>query len=348
MQGAVVNENILILTDASKERWLYICSIPLVSEENFGSFAIIFHIAQLPQWPNFSCGYKDVWVWHENKIPLTWPPFVCIPHSYNNLRLSPPRFPCTQWPTRSNYICILMLIFHTYTINVMYTFYHWPFVTCSKWQLCFPTGAAKCALNFTTYPYVAFGECGGVHEDISNWGGDGFPSTMCCRNALTVLSDALAKHARNLSGHVFISQSQWQNCSGVFHPQQGMSTHSCGFDNLFLDTFHCSNLALQEVQAKQQYQDTLDKCSHFDQPFVQSCADCTSAIFSLRDDLINGGSDNDTDRAICGVAALVAVAVGKPDDPSLADKFLRCLPSSSVVVTGNKEPPLPLNEFLNL
>lgn len=208
-------------------------------------------------------------------------------------------------------------------------------------------------LNFTTYQYVPFGECGGVQEDISKWGGDGFPTTMCCRNALTVLSDAMALHARdsiskgqlhnlNSRGQLFIFHDQWQRCSGLFHPQQGMSPHSCGFDNLYLGSSECSKFALQDVEGMQQYQDALDKCAHFDHSFDESCANCTSAIWSLRDSLCeqaNGmDGNNGTERAICGVAALVAVSAGKlPDDPSLSDKFLRCLPASGGK-KGNSHP----------
>lgn len=191
-------------------------------------------------------------------------------------------------------------------------------------------------LGFKAYQseYVPFGECGGVKEDITTWGGvgDGFPTTLCCRNALTVLSEAMASQARNSLGQVFVSQDQWNGCGDSFHPQQGMSLSSCGFDNFYLGSSKCSSLVLQDVRVLQkQYTDALDKCSHFDHPFDESCADCSGAILSVRDGLYaqqmgQDSSNNDTERAICGVAAIVAVAADKPDDPFLADKFLRCLP----------------------
>ncbi|XP_057722246.1 serine/threonine-protein kinase CDG1-like [Arachis stenosperma] len=190
----------------------------------------------------------------------------------------------------------------------------------------------ECALNFTTYPLVAsFGECWNVQENISSWTADGFPATMCCRNALTALSEALALHNHSLHGPLFVSPRQWQNCSTLFYSQYKIPAHSCGFDALFMDKeiYHCSNLAMQDVASMPQYQDTLNQCSHFDQPFVEACPDCTTAILSLRDAL-NGGNGDGADRAVCGVAALVAVMGGKQNDPSLADKFLRCLPPISV------------------
>ncbi|KAG4914070.1 hypothetical protein JHK82_054652 [Glycine max] len=210
------------------------------------------------------------------------------------------------------------------------------------WLLCLQRYAASqwanltsvvgtCVLKFNTSQYVPFDECGDVNEEIDKWGDDGFPTTLCCRNALTVLSNALASQALNSGGQVFISQDQLQSCAQSFNPQQGVSLNSCGFQSLYLGSSKCSNLVLQDVRKLQQYQDALDKCSHFDHPFGESCADCTGAILSLRDGLHNqvaNNNNNHTELAICEVAAIVAVAAGKPNDP-VVDKVLRCLPPSA-------------------
>ncbi|BAT87896.1 hypothetical protein VIGAN_05131600 [Vigna angularis var. angularis] len=173
-------------------------------------------------------------------------------------------------------------------------------------------------------------ECVEVKEYIYTWGEDGFPTSLCCRNALTVVSNALATHALSSGGQVFLSQDQWQRCLQSFHPQPGMSLDSCGFDNFYRGSSICSNFILQDVRTLQPYQDALSQCSHFDQPFGQSCADCTSGISNVRDTLYSQVEkhNNDIDRAICGVAAIVGLAAGRPNDP-LVDKFLLCLPSSA-------------------
>jgi hypothetical protein len=49
-----------------------------------------------------------------------------------------------------------------------------------------------------------------------------------------------------------------------------------------------------------------------------------------------GKDNNDTERAICGVAALVSVADEQKDDPFLVDKFLRCLPPPAAVKMKSK------------
>ncbi|KAK7381328.1 hypothetical protein VNO78_33945 [Psophocarpus tetragonolobus] len=206
--------------------------------------------------------------------------------------------------------------------------------------------AGTCVLKFNTNQYVAFSECGQVSEDINTWYEDWFPNTLCCRNALTVLSDALASQALNSSaGQMFLPQNQWQNCSQAFHPQQGMSFNSCGFQSLYQGSSICSNLVLHDVRNMQQYQDVFDKCSHFDRPFDQSCVECTRAILSVRDALYDqvANNNNNTERALCGVATIVAVAAGKPNDP-LVDKFFRC--SSSTVSEVNTR--YMLNTFLSV
>ncbi|KAK2354481.1 hypothetical protein QL285_091996 [Trifolium repens] len=88
----------------------------------------------------------------------------------------------------------------------------------------------------------------------------------------------------------------------------------------------CSSFALVDVQGLQPYTDAFNQCSHFDHSLDVSCGECTSAILNLRDDLYDkniGKDNNDTERAICGVAALVIVAAEQKGDPVLVDKKMR-------------------------
>ncbi|KAG2395303.1 G-type lectin S-receptor-like serine/threonine-protein [Vigna angularis] len=187
----------------------------------------------------------------------------------------------------------------------------------SQMDSMFQSAKGSCVLKFNTSQYVAMDECVEVKEYIYTWGEDGFPTSLCCRNALTVVSNALATHALSSGGQVFLSQDQWQRCLQSFHPQPGMSLDSCGFDNFYRGSSICSNFILQDVRTLQPYQDALSQCSHFDQPFGQSCADCTSGISNVRDTLYSQVEkhNNDIDRAICGVAAIVGLAAGRPNDP---------------------------------
>ncbi|XP_054806193.1 putative cysteine-rich receptor-like protein kinase 31 isoform X2 [Prosopis cineraria] len=196
-------------------------------------------------------------------------------------------------------------------------------------QNSFPRAAPQCALNLSSYPYVAYQECGRVQDQIDRW--DGFPSTFCCRNALTVFAQALALRARSSpqQGSLFISHAEWVACTDAFRLRHGVSPTSCGFPDLYLGASKCSSLTLQDLQGQQFYQSTLDECAHFDHPSRDSCSNCVTAVLTIRDSLYNqfvGRQDLPVERAICGVAALVSVAAGKPDDPSIPDKFLRCWP----------------------
>jgi hypothetical protein len=73
--------------------------------------------------------------------------------------------------------------------------------------------------------------------------------------------------------------------------------------------------------------------------FDVSCAKCTCAVLNLRDDLYDkkiDKDDNDTKRAICGVAALVIVTVEQKDDPVLADKKMRGQNPKKYIIDGLK------------
>jgi len=184
----------------------------------------------------------------------------------------------------------------------------------------------RCGLKWSSYAYVKYGECGRVREEMKDWNG-GFPSTVCCRNALTAVAEALALQARN-SSSLFPSQNEWGLCPRAL----GVS---CGFDDTLYraSAAKCSNITMYDLRDQGPYQSALDKCSHFDRPFDLSCADCTSAVLGVRDLLYdrfvgkdNNNNNSPTETAVCGIAALVSVAAGNADDPSIPDKFLRCLP----------------------
>ncbi|KAJ7973588.1 Tyrosine kinase family protein [Quillaja saponaria] len=192
---------------------------------------------------------------------------------------------------------------------------------------------AGCPLNFSSSTYVPTGECNTVQETISNW--QSFPTTLCCRNALTILSQALSLQARNSkskgqSGSLFLPQDEWNTCSDSFQPQHGVSMHSCGFDGLYYNSTQCSSFSLQDIVGEEKYKNALNKCSHFDNAFDEACANCTVAILDVREVLLENSEVNNDEsiaRATCGVAAVISVAAGNEDDPALIDKFFRCLPT---------------------
>ncbi|KAF8391908.1 hypothetical protein HHK36_022248 [Tetracentron sinense] len=183
---------------------------------------------------------------------------------------------------------------------------------------------AACPLNFTAYPYEPTGECLGVEDKISGW--NSLPTTRCCRNALTTLSQALALQA-NATNAIFLSEDQWKNCHGSFLRQNTSSSNSCNFQNLHSGSSKCSNFSLSAIEHRKDYQDALHDCSQFNSSFDETCKNCTQSIIRARDHLLEefNVQKNHTERAICGVAVVISVAAGKIGDHSLVDDLYRCL-----------------------
>ncbi|KAK1556055.1 hypothetical protein Q3G72_035142 [Acer saccharum] len=194
----------------------------------------------------------------------------------------------------------------------------------------------ECVLKFDRNPYQPSGDCISPQwKKVNYW--KSITSTLCCRNALTFFSQALALRARNSTdGNIFISESLWNDCNGPFHRQQSVSAHSCGFDNIFQGNSPCSSLSLSTISPRKEFQDALDKCSHFDSSFDDSCRHCTGAVVAARDNLLNDskGHGDDNEKAICGMAVVVSIAAANLDDSSSVDDLFNCLNALDVYDPG--------------
>ncbi|XP_059436091.1 proline-rich receptor-like protein kinase PERK3 [Corylus avellana] len=198
-----------------------------------------------------------------------------------------------------------------------------------------------CALNFSSYSYQLTGEyCVGVQEKIADW--DSFPKTLCCRNALTVFSQALAQHVYSTQGTIFPSKDMWSNCNASLSPEMYSAfVDSCGFnDYLFSGGLsQCATFSLAAVKSVKPYQFAVDECSNFENAiFDDACANCTPAILDVRKGLLKLSQekdDNNSERAICGVAAVISVAAGESGNGLLIDNFYRCLPSLSLIYSSD-------------
>ncbi|GFS45986.1 hypothetical protein Acr_00g0099340 [Actinidia rufa] len=198
---------------------------------------------------------------------------------------------------------------------------------------------AGCVLNFPSFPYHLSGECIGDQEKINSWGS--FPTTLCCRDALTELSKALAQQSRFGINHtLFINQDQWVNCSSSFLDHQpSVSADSCHFNRLFNGSSKCSSISLPSMQQEPSYQHALNECADqfkTSSSFDDKCRNCTIAIVQARDSLLaqfKANRDN-IEKAICTVAVVTSVAAGKLDDPLSVDAFYRCLHALDVFEPG--------------
>ncbi|CDP04247.1 unnamed protein product [Coffea canephora] len=195
-------------------------------------------------------------------------------------------------------------------------------------QLTVSSAYAACGLNFTSIPYEPSGECiGGINEKTSDW--DGFPSSICCRNALNTLTQALARQATTGDGNIFIDGERWKNCNDPFHQQQSVSVQACGFDDLFYGSSQCSSLKLSTITQNSSFQAAFHQCASFNPSFDNFCSNCTNALINATNQFLDQlyEQDNNTEKVICGVALIVAVVAGEIDNESQIKDFYRCLPA---------------------
>ncbi|PQQ14885.1 putative leucine-rich repeat receptor-like serine/threonine-protein kinase [Prunus yedoensis var. nudiflora] len=161
------------------------------------------------------------------------------------------------------------------------------------------------------------------------WGS--YPTNLCCRNVLPVMSQALAIHVVKTQGQgsVFLAQEEWQNCSGPLQMQQSVSALKCGFDDLNSRSSQCSRTTLSGLSQDQPFLDALRNCSQFGNAFDGVCRNCTRAILALREFLLKryGVKDeNKTETAICGVAAMISIAAANMKGSFSVDiDYIRCL-----------------------
>lgn len=195
--------------------------------------------------------------------------------------------------------------------------------------------AGSCVLNFTSYPYQPTGECiSDVKLKINVW--DSWTTNLCCRNVLTTLSRALALHAFTTQGGVFVSDVEWNSCTGPFVRQESVSADNCGFDGLYYGSSNCSNVKLATIKQDKEYLQALNNCSLFGNSssplsFDDACGNCTSSMKELKrhlwDQYHQKNDNNKTENSICGVAAVISVAAGKINNSLLLDNddYFRCL-----------------------
>lgn len=213
-------------------------------------------------------------------------------------------------------------------------------------RLIITTEYAACGLNFTSIPYEPSGECSyGISEKTNDW--EGILTSSCCRNALNTLSQALARQAITGDGNLFIDGDRWKNCNDPFHRQQSVSLETCGFDDLFYKSSQCSSLNLSNVKQNPSYQDAFHQCASFNPSFDDACINCTTAIIAARNQLLDqlNARENDTEKVICGVALIIAIAAGEIDNQSVIEDFYWCLPGLNKLGENNITPLLPLSQL---
>lgn len=187
---------------------------------------------------------------------------------------------------------------------------------------------SACTLNFDAFPYQPVGEC--VHpndHEVTVW--DNVRTTQCCRSVLYFFSKALARSASQAQA-ILLDKQQWDNCTSRFNMQYNLSIDSCKFDLLHQDNGSCSNLSLASIRSNygQQFDSVITSCSRFDVPsFINQCGNCTYEISNMIEKIVEHleVKDNDTQKAICSVVTVAAIASNRPRDDTWTDGYYRCL-----------------------
>ncbi|CAL9767851.1 unnamed protein product, partial [Musa acuminata subsp. burmannicoides] len=187
---------------------------------------------------------------------------------------------------------------------------------------------SACTLDFDAFPYQPVGEC--VHpndHEVTVW--DNVRTTQCCRSVLYFFSKALARSASQAQA-ILLDKQQWDNCTSRFNMQYNLSIDSCKFDLLHQDNGSCSNLSLASIRSNygQQFDSVITSCSRFDVPsFINQCGNCTYGISNMTEKIVEhlDVKDNDTQKAICSVVTIAAIASNRPRDDNWTDGYYRCL-----------------------
>lgn len=187
-------------------------------------------------------------------------------------------------------------------------------------------------LNLTSSPYQPQGECINKPREIDEW--KSIKTSLCCRNALTVFGKALALQAtlNKNADSVFIQNEEWLNCSGPFLRQSSVSIHSCGFENLYINSSKCSALSLSYMRTQDSFHNASESCSQFGYSFDSDCRTCTAAISRSKVQFLNDLDvvGNNTEEATCGVAIVIAIAAQRISNPLYVDDLFRCVSALDV------------------
>lgn len=184
-------------------------------------------------------------------------------------------------------------------------------------------------LNFTSLSYQPSGDCvGGPHRKIKAWAS--FPTSLCCRNAVNLYSQALSRHAA-ATNSLFVNADEWLNCnhSAVFKRQDSVSITTCGLKNLFHGSSHCSSLDLLAINQEEDYRAAANTCRGLSRndSFDGACGDCSAAVLNARDSVLGwlNVKGNNTEKAICGVAVVVAIAADLLNEGGAVDDLYQCM-----------------------
>ncbi|WOK97449.1 protein kinase domain [Canna indica] len=186
-----------------------------------------------------------------------------------------------------------------------------------------------CTLDCKKYSYKPVGECVNPDEhEVIVW--ENVRTTQCCRNGLNLFSRALANASAENQPLLLPQQQQWENCTSQFM-NDFHSLSSCKFEQFRHDKSNCSSLSFGSINKTYDskfHSIVANSCSEFyEASFVDICSNCTSEISSLIKDIVgdNVHTDDETEKAICSIATITAIASKKSANDTWTGDFYKCL-----------------------
>ncbi|XP_076951753.1 putative leucine-rich repeat receptor-like protein kinase At5g49770 [Bidens hawaiensis] len=180
-----------------------------------------------------------------------------------------------------------------------------------------------CSLNFTLLAYEPNGECIGKQQKIKSWGI--LTTSLCCQSPLTLISKSLALTSATsptTTTPIFLDSNQWSSCShpSIFQPQtNSVNSEACNFNNFFKEAAPaCSGFSIADFQNNKEFNEAGTSCGQLMNDnvggslFDDICKRCSSAVLKARDSVMeankNGNNNIETDKEVCGVALVTALA----------------------------------------
>ncbi|XP_042398777.1 leucine-rich repeat receptor protein kinase HPCA1-like isoform X2 [Zingiber officinale] len=186
---------------------------------------------------------------------------------------------------------------------------------------------ADCGLDLKAFPYSPVGEC--VHPEswqVRVW--NNVNTTRCCRHGLNFLSRAVA-NSSSPDQPILLDSQRWAECTALLSLRVDSSLTSCGFDQLHQPNSACAALtpsSLTDIVAPAF--DVIATCSEINPVnFLTACSNCTDSISDAIQAVVKHFKvdDNDSEKAVCSVATVTAVASSRIANDTWTDDYYRCL-----------------------
>lgn len=154
-------------------------------------------------------------------------------------------------------------------------------------------------------------------------------TTRCCRHGLNFFSRAVANSSAP-DQPILLDPQRWANCTALLLLRVDASLASCGFDQLHQPHSACAALTPSSLTAivGPAFDALIATCSEFNPvTFLTACSNCTDRISDVIQAVVKHfqADDDDSEKAVCSVATVTAIASSRIANDTWTDDYYRCL-----------------------